>query len=85
MHKKVEDPQKKVEEEKSKEKVSIIKSSKELHMKKSIMIKLFNTHQVQLIVKLVTLDLLVTVARLKNAQKTSLKSIPTLFMRLLRR
>ena len=50
-----------------------------------MMIKLFNTHQVQIIGKLVTPGLLVTVARLKNTQKASLKSIPTLFMCLLRK
>ena len=53
--------------------------------KESTMIKLFNTHQVKMIGKFVTPGLDVTVARLKNAQKTNLKTIPTLFMRLLRR
>ena len=37
------------------------------------MIKLFNTHQVQLIGKLVTPGLLVTVARLKIAHKNKIK------------
>jgi hypothetical protein len=44
------------------------------------MLKLFNTNQVQLIGKLVTPGLLVTVSRLTTHSKTSLKSIPTLFM-----
>ena len=78
VHKKVDNPQKKVEEEeKGKdfscwicENVSSTKSVKELtHEKKIIMIKLFNTHQVQLIGKLVTPGLLVTVSRLTTHRK----------------
>ena len=53
-------------------------------LQQSIKIKLFNTHQVQLIGRFVSSGLLVTVAMLKTSQKMSLKSITTLFMRLLR-
>ena len=52
---------------------------------KSTMVKLFNTHQVKPIGKLITPGLFVTVARLNNKQKKSLKSILTLFRRVLGR
>ena len=91
MPKKVDEPLKKVKEEKKSkdfssgicENVSRTKSAKELRMKRKHNDK-FNTHQVQLIRELATPGLIVSVARLKNAHKWSIKPIQTLFMRLLR-